>query len=244
MAKANRPGASAGDVARGNKVAALTGVDLRTGRPLETKGRTGGMTDFQAASLELRETEIANKVQEGVDKKQAAFEVDKEQSTSEIGFFSQEIDKMTDVRDQIAGVTGNNFFTEGGAGWLSAILPFDTDAAKVERLATEIAGNTFIRGIVESKNRGATFGPLSDLEGEKITAAYGRLLKTNMGNEDRILAINSVLESLNGRFEAAKTKHNKKYGEPTSQGGEAGSSPAPTQGNVPSIEGFTVNRVN
>ena len=57
IAKANRQGASASDVARGEKVAAANGIDLKTGRPPE---KDGALTDYQEASLALREKELSN----------------------------------------------------------------------------------------------------------------------------------------------------------------------------------------
>ena len=66
IAKANRQGASASDIARGAKVAALNGVDRRTGNPLK---KDGALTDYQKASLALRERELGN-----TGKKQTATE--------------------------------------------------------------------------------------------------------------------------------------------------------------------------
>jgi hypothetical protein len=54
MAKANQPGASVGDVARGNKVAALVGVDLRTGRPLEDAEVEAAPTPEEIAIAEAK----------------------------------------------------------------------------------------------------------------------------------------------------------------------------------------------
>jgi hypothetical protein len=54
MAKANRPGASAGAVARGNKVAALLRVDLRTGRPLEDAEVEAAPTPEEIAIAEAK----------------------------------------------------------------------------------------------------------------------------------------------------------------------------------------------
>jgi hypothetical protein len=57
IAKANQPGASASDIARGDKVAALNGVDRKTGKPPK---KDGALTDYQKASLALRERELSD----------------------------------------------------------------------------------------------------------------------------------------------------------------------------------------
>ena len=66
IAKANQQGASASDIARGDKVAALNGVDRKTGKPPKIDG---ALTDYQKASLALRERELGN-----AGKKQTAAE--------------------------------------------------------------------------------------------------------------------------------------------------------------------------
>lgn len=57
IAKANRQGASASDIARGDKVAAANGIDRKTGKPPK---KDGALTDYQKASLALRERELGN----------------------------------------------------------------------------------------------------------------------------------------------------------------------------------------
>jgi hypothetical protein len=234
IAKANRQGASAGDVARGDKVAAANGINRKTGESLEG----GGLTAYQKISAQQKQSEIDYDRAKDTAEKAAKFEDAREALATELSFFTDEVEKMSSARDQIAAITGNNLLTEGGLGWLSSKIPLDTDARQVERLSTEIAGNTFIRGIIESKDRGATFGPLSDLEGQKITAAFGKLTDPTMSNEDRVLALNSVIDGLNKRMVRAQGKYTRKYGADETKGSTA---KAPVQGNTPSIPGFTVN---
>jgi hypothetical protein len=257
IAKANMRGASASDIARGDKVAGLNGINRVTGESLVT-GLTpdqqlnlrkqefteaqailgGGLTAYQKISAQQKQSEIDYDRAKDTTEKAAKFEDAREASAKELSFFTDEVEKMSSARDQIAAITGNNLLTEGGLGWLSSKIPLDTDARQVERLSTEIAGNTFIRGIIESKDRGATFGPLSDLEGQKITAAFGKLTDPTMSNEDRVLALNSVIDGLNKRMVRAQGNHTRKYGADETEGSTA---KAPVQGNTPSIPGFTVN---
>jgi hypothetical protein len=257
IAKANMRGASASDIARGDKVAGLNGINRVTGESLVT-GLTpdqqlnlrkqefteaqailgGGLTAYQKISAQQKQSEIDYDRAKDTTEKAAKFEDAREASATELSFFTDEVEKMSSARDQIAAITGNNLLTEGGLGWLSSKIPLDTDARQVERLSTEIAGNTFIRGIIESKDRGATFGPLSDLEGQKITAAFGKLTDPTMSNEDRVLALNSVIDGLNKRMVRAQGNHTRKYGADETKGSTA---KAPVQGNTPSIPGFTVN---
>jgi len=60
MAKANQRGASAGDVARGQKVAERAGVDLATGQPLETEeAKTAYETKLEGLDVAQREANLA-----------------------------------------------------------------------------------------------------------------------------------------------------------------------------------------
>lgn len=119
---------------------------------------------------------------------------------------------------------------------VNAKLPLGSDSRTVERLVKEIEGSTFIRGIIDAKNRGATFGPLSDQEGANIVAAYGKILTPDMKNEDRISAINELLSSMNSGFSGATSRHKAKYN--NGQGQQI--QPQPTGGSIPNVDGVSI----
>jgi hypothetical protein len=209
MAKANRPGASVGDVARGNKVAALAGVDLRTGRPLggDTKD---GLTTFQAITAQQRQQEIDLKVQGGMEEKAAKREVAFEESRNNVRSTQDSFNKLKPVAEEIARLSGTTF-TEGPLGWVAAKLPLATDAGQIERLTTEFEGSAFLQGLIEAKAKGATFGALSEQEGNRILGQWGTITSPKSTNEQRITAINNMLESIQRSSERAASDHNEKF---------------------------------
>lgn len=166
------------------------------------------------------------------------------QSISELTSYGEQINKLTGVRDEVANITGqesmlglsrDNIYTQGGLGWLNSKLPLGSDARSVARLVKEIEGSTFIRGIIDAKSRGATFGPLSDQEGSNIVAAYGKILEPDMNNEDRINAINDLLSSMNAGFEGASARHAAKFGQSKEQ-----EVSRPSKGSIPNVDGVTI----
>jgi hypothetical protein len=123
--------------------------------------------------------------------------------------------------------------TEGFAGWFAEKLPLDTSAAQVNRLATSFQGNAFLRSIIDSKSLGATFGALSDSEGNKITAAETTLMDTKQGNEARMRAAKQIIDTI----ESAKARAMKEQGSGSQQ-------QSPPSGNVPSVEGVTITAIS
>jgi len=210
IAKAQSPNASASDRARGMKVAEKAGLDWRTGQPLKQEKETGGLTDYQAITAQQRQTEIDLKIAEGMEEKEAKREVAYEESRSNVRSTQDSFDKLRPVAEEIALLSGSKF-TEGALGWTASKLPFSTDAAQIERLTTEFEGSAFLQGLIDAKAKGATFGALSEREGDRILGQWGKITSPKSTNEERIRAVNSMLESIQRSSERAASDHKEKF---------------------------------
>jgi hypothetical protein len=228
IAKAQSPNASESERARGMKVAEKAGLDWRTGQPLKQDKETGGLTDYQAITAQQRQTEIDMKIAEGMEAKEAKREVEYEESRSNVRSTQDSFDKLRPVAEEIALLSGGKF-TEGVLGWTASKLPFSTDAAQIERLTTEFEGSAFLQGLIDAKAKGATFGALSEREGDRILGQWGKITSPKSTNEQRIRAVNSMLESIQRSSERATSDHKEKFPElssrsvePKSQGSTKG----------------------
>ena len=119
--------------------------------------------------------------------------------------------KLEPVAREIAKLSGGAF-TEGGLGWVASKLPLSTDARQIERLSKELEGTTFLQGLIEAKAKGATFGALSEREGDRILAARGKLIAPESTNKQRIAAVNEMMETIQTSMERASLDHESKYG--------------------------------
>jgi hypothetical protein len=210
IAKAQSPNASASDRARGMKVAEKAGLDWRTGQPLKQDKETGGLTDYQAITAQQRQTEIDLKIAEGMEEKEAKRAVAYEESRSNVRSTQDSFDKLRPVAEEIALLSGGKF-TEGVLGWTASKLPFSTDAAQIERLTTEFEGSAFLQGLIDAKAKGATFGALSEREGDRILGQWGKITSPKSTNEERIRAVNSMLASIQRSSERATSDHKEKF---------------------------------
>tara|TARA_R110002073_G_scaffold58625_1_gene148344 strand:- start:525 stop:2291 length:1767 start_codon:yes stop_codon:yes gene_type:complete len=210
IAKAQSPNASASDRARGMKVAEKAGLDWRTGQPLKQDKETGGLTDYQAITAQQRQTEIDLKIADGMEEKEAKREVAYEESRSNVRSTQDSFDKLRPVAEEIALLSGSKF-TEGALGWTASKLPFSTDAAQIERLTTEFEGSAFLQGLIDAKAKGATFGALSEREGDRILGQWGKITSPKSTNPERIRAVNSMLESIQRSSERAASDHKEKF---------------------------------
>ena len=210
IAKAQSPNASASDRARGMKVAEKAGLDWRTGQPLKQEKETGGLTDYQAITAKQRQTEIDLKIADGMEEKEAKRAVAYEESRSNVRSTQDSFDKLRPVAEEIALLSGSKF-TEGAIGWTASKLPFSTDAAQIERLTTEFEGSAFLQGLIDAKAKGATFGALSEREGDRILGQWGKITSPKSTNEERIRAVNSMLESIQRASERAASDHKEKF---------------------------------
>jgi len=210
IAKAQSPNASASDRARGMKVAEKAGLDWRTGQPLKQDKETGGLTDYQAITAQQRQTEIDLKIADGMEEKEAKSAVAYEESRSNVRSTQDSFDKLRPVAEEIALLSGSKF-TEGALGWTASKLPFSTDAAQIERLTTEFEGSAFLQGLIDAKAKGATFGALSEREGDRILGQWGKITSPKSTNKERIRAVNSMLESIQRSSERAASDHKEKF---------------------------------
>ena len=169
---------------------------------------------FQAGLAENNrawETAQADKAAEaaaGVQETAQARQKTVERMDSQLSFLKNSAVEMAGLQD---------WSTEGFTGWVAEKLPLDTAAAQVNRLATSFQGNAFLRSIIDSKSLGATFGALSDNEGNKITAAETTLMDPKMGNEARMRAAKQIIDTI----ESAKSRAMKEQ----SGGGESTNAP-------------------
>ena len=212
MAKANARGASPSEVARGNQVANALGVDLKTGQPPET---TGGLTETERLNREKflyqqGQDILAGKVldQEATTARTEAFET----SRNNVRSTQDSYEKLKPVAEEIANLSGSKF-TEGMLGWTASKLPFSTDAAQIERLTTEFEGSAFLQGLIDAKSKGATFGALSEREGDRILGQWGKITSPKSTNKERISAINSMLGSIQRAAERAQSDHRERFPE-------------------------------
>jgi len=219
IAKAQSPNASESERARGMKVAEKAGLDWRTGQPLKQDKETGGLTDYQAITAQQRQTEIDMKISEGMEEKEAKRVVAYEESRNNVRSTQDSFDKLKPVAEEIALLSGSKF-TEGVLGWTASKLPFSTDAAQIERLTTEFEGSAFLQGLIDAKAKGATFGALSEREGDRILGQWGKITSPKSTNEERIKAINSMLDSIQRSSERAESDHREKFPELSSRSAE------------------------
>ena len=82
-----------------------------------------------------------------------------------------------------------------------------------------------MQGLIDAKAKGATFGALSEREGDRILGQWGKITSPKSTNEQRIRAVNSMLESIQRSSERATSDHKEKFPERS-----ASSSKAQTQG--------------
>ena len=121
-------------------------------------------------------------------------------------------EKLKPVAEEIANLSGSKF-TEGMLGWTASKLPFSTDAAQIERLTTEFEGSAFLQGLIDAKSKGATFGALSEREGDRILGQWGKITSPKSTNKERISAINSMLGSIQRAAERAQSDHRERFPE-------------------------------
>lgn len=195
---------------------ALTGGDRDAARALvvgsgQPRQAESALTPYQAISASQRQQEIDLKRAEGVEKKQAEQEVEQQSALTNVRATQDAYSKLEPVAREIAQLSGSAF-TEGTLGWAASVLPMSTDARQIERLGKELEGTTFLQGLIEAKAKGATFGALSEREGDRILAARGKLLDPSSSNEQRISAVNSMMKTIETSMNRASSDYEKKYG--------------------------------
>jgi len=169
----------------------------------------------QAAKAEEKAQGIAE-TREGIQK-------ETERLDSQLGFLEKAGMEMAGLSD---------WTTEGMVGWFNSKIPANTKKKQVDRIANSFMGNAFLRSIIDSKSLGATFGALSNQEGEKITGAETILMDPEQSNEDRLRAASQII----GTIRSAKARAQKRLAAtyPEGQPSEGGGATA-----TPQMEGFT-----
>lgn len=213
------------------------GFDPATGQKIG-----GDMTDYQRATLAQRQQQF-EATQANINREweagQAALAEEKAQG---IAATQESIQKETDRLDsqlgflegaamEMAGLS--NWTTEGVIGASLGKLPFETNKKQVDRIANSFMGNAFLRSIIDSKSLGATFGALSNQEGEKITGAETILTDGSMSNERRLRAAADIINTI----KSAKARAQKRMAK-TQSGSQPSQDTAPV-GEAPQMEGFT-----
>lgn len=238
IAKGQVAGASAADKARAAEVAARNNLDPRTGLPLTATKDVNGLTDFQKITAAQRQQEIDLKIQSGLDERAAKQEVAFEESRNNVRSTQDSFNKLKPVAEEIAALSGTTF-TEGALGWAAAALPLSTNAGQIERLTTEFEGSAFLQGLIEAKAKGATFGALSEQEGNRILGQWGTITSPKSTNEQRIRAINNMLSSIQRSAERAASDHAEKFPDRSAADAKSVTPSAPKAGQVTTSSGKT-----
>jgi hypothetical protein len=208
-----------------------------TGAPVKT-GQEGGLTDFQKVTAAQRQQEIDLKIQAGMEEKAAKREVAFEESRNNVRATQDSFEKLKPVAEEIAALSGTAF-TEGTLGWAASKLPATTNARQIERLTTQFEGSAFLQGLIEAKGKGATFGALSEREGDRILAQWGEITDPSSSNRQRITAINNMLGSIQRAAERAASDHKERFPDRAADS-QAEVAPArPSEGQVTTSSGKT-----
>ena len=213
------------------------GIDPATGQRIERDGLTPYQKEtlarqdraFQAAQDNINrewEASQAAKAEEkaqGIAETRESIQKETERLDSQLGFLEKAGMEMAGLSD---------WTTEGMVGWFNSKIPANTKKKQVDRIANSFMGNAFLRSIIDSKSLGATFGALSNQEGEKITGAETILMDSEQSNEDRLKAASQII----GTIRSAKARAQKRLAA-TYQGGQLSEDGGATA--TPQMEGFT-----
>jgi len=225
IAKANQRGASAGDIARGDKVAAEIGIDRKTGEPLE-----GGELTFDQ-QLKLRaqkfnegkfEYEITKDAKELYDK---SLTEAKEAQTAEAK--AESVGKglassVADMRDVMGRASGrlDGFFSTDMVGKAASFWKgSDADAQEADFafLKSNVALNAMMELKANSPTGSTGFGALNTEELKVLTNQFATL---DPFTDSKLVRQN--LKQLNERFEGiiqnAYNTHAAEYGKEAADG--------------------------
>jgi hypothetical protein len=225
IAKANQRGASASDIARGDKVAAANGIDRKTGKPLEGDGLT---FDQQ---LKLRsqkfnegkfEYEITKDAKELYDK---SLTEAKEAQTAEAKAESVGrglASSVADMRDVMGRASGrlDGFFSTDMVGKAASFWKgSDADAQEADFafLKSNVALNAMMELKANSPTGSTGFGALNTEELKVLTNQFATL---DPFTDSKLVRQN--LKQLNERFEGiiqnAYNTHAAEYGKEAADG--------------------------
>ena len=227
MAKANARGASPRDVARGQKVADELGVDLKTGKPLETQGE--GLTFDQVMKLQdfnfKRDQEAYKREQDTmVAEGKAAEAYDKDEALlRQVSGDAGRIGRLTNEAIGVTTETG----TTGLAGSILKHVP-GTDAHKLDSILEVVSSKVALDRLMEVKKTGATLGQVSEKELAMLQNSYDTLKQGLKGERLRKALVNYATQLKAVEDKTAKAfigKHGQKKFDKIMGGGGSGGEP-------------------
>jgi hypothetical protein len=225
IAKANRRGASAGDVARGDKVAEANGIDRKTGEPLEGDGLTFDQQlklrsqKFNEGKFEYEATKDAKELYDAslTEAKEAKTAEAKAESVGK-GLASSVAD-MRDVMGRASGRLDGFFSTDMVGKAASFWKGSDADAQEADFafLKSNVALNAMMELKANSPTGSTGFGALNTEELKVLTNQFATL---DPFTDSKLVRQN--LKQLNERFEGiiqnAYNTHAAEYGKEAADG--------------------------
>ena len=195
IAKANMRGASAGDVARGMKIADLNGLDLRTGQPVQAKNSSE--TDLDRKKKEAEIAEIYAGMGTGANPTtfQKATEEQLAKDLSEwptIGR-AQAAGNLASYRRVIAGLTDGSIETRG----IGEFLPTE-GLSEFARKFSNVPGQQAlgqIRGVIFQGLRDTLGAQFTEREGQRLVAATYDPALPEADNIERLKHASAILEA-------------------------------------------------
>jgi hypothetical protein len=225
IAKANQRGASAGDVARGDKVAEANGIDRKTGKPLEGDGLTFDQQlklrsqKFNEGKFEYEATKDAKELYDAslTEAKEAKTAEAKAESVGK-GLASSVAD-MRDVMGRASGRLDGFFSTDMVGKAASFWKGSDADAQEADFafLKSNVALNAMMELKANSPTGSTGFGALNTEELKVLTNQFATL---DPFTDSKLVRQN--LKQLNERFEGiiqnAYNTHAAEYGKEAADG--------------------------
>ena len=235
IAKANRQGASASDIARGDKVAAANGVDRKTGKSLEG----GGLTVDQQLAIRKQlftegEAERKAKVKGEELTTEAAEGKNRDFAAAEAMFASNQ--NIAEVGKKAQRQAGQNLTTGIAGAVLSKLKPGSNAADMQANLDTLTADAAFssLQTMRDNSKTGGALGAISERELTLLGAAQ-RSLASSQSPEQLKTNITAYLKLRSESMARVKAGFAKEYGQVAadktfgggssegSQGGQTGS---------------------
>ena len=216
MAKANDPDATPREVARGNQVANVLGVDLKTGQSLQA---TGGLTETERLNRE----KFADKQNQDIlaaetKAKEAEGErsVNRAKAIGSLQALKADLDLIKETGEEVRTLTLKPR-TEGLlAKALATVSPTST-AAQLERASGVLTGDAFIKGMQVIKAFGGGLGSVTEVEGLKVERAQGAIFENGMGDEERRQAVKNYIQVRENAYNRIREAFVKEYGEKDAQ---------------------------
>jgi len=225
IAKANQRGASASDIARGDKVAAANGIDRKTGRPLEGDGLTFDQQlklrsqKFNEGKFEYEITKDAKELYDtNLTKAKEAKTAEAKAESVGKGLASSVAD-MRDVMGRASGRLDGFFSTDMVGKAASFWKGSDADAQEADFafLKSNVALNAMMELKANSPTGSTGFGALNTEELKVLTNQFATL---DPFTDSKLVRQN--LKQLNERFEGiiqnAYNTHAAEYGKEAADG--------------------------